>query len=103
MDEKSEIAELKKQVETLGKVVKGLERILKLNEQEIANAEEIIQMYEQISEFARQELKDARESVQASESVSVLSSEELKAAFHRIGELDEANKKLKQEVVKLKS
>ena len=93
----SEIDDLKDKIKNQDAVISGLDRILKLNEQEIANAEEIIQMYEHISDFSRQELKDARETKQAVEAAGSMSAEELKASFNRIKLLDEENKKLREQ------
>ncbi len=92
-----EVEELKERVKRLEAVVSGLERILKLNEREIANAEEIIQMYEQIAEFSRKELMDARETNKASEAAGSMSADELKNSFARIKDLEKENRKLREE------
>ena len=97
-----EVEDLREKVKTLENVITGLERILKLNEQEIANAEEIIQMYEQISDFASSELKEARETQAATEAAGSLSSGELKNAFGRIKELEQQNRALRDEADKLR-
>lgn len=97
-----EVEELREKVKTLETVIAGLERILKLNEQEIANGEEIVQMYEQISDFARKELVEARETQAATEAAGSLSAGELKQSFARIEELENQNKSLKDEAARLR-
>lgn len=99
----SETEQLKEKVKSLEAVVSGLERILKLNEKEIANAEEIIEMYEQIAEFSRMERLDAQQAQSATEVAGQMSAEELKASFARIQKLEEENKKLREESGRLKS
>ncbi len=60
-------------------------------------------MYEQISEFARIELQQARETVKAQSEAQGLGRDELLGAFTRIKELEEANRKLRQESERLRS
>ncbi|MBI3396755.1 MAG: hypothetical protein HY042_13035 [Spirochaetia bacterium] len=77
------------------KMTAALDRIMKLTEQELANAEEIIRMYEAITEGLRQELVAAKDTLAASESVSSLSREEMKNALGRIKMLEGENQKLR--------
>lgn len=94
------IESLQKKNKIQGDIIKGYEKVLKLNEQELANADEIIRMYERIVQYSGQELKDIKEAFDASSVVTDLSREELMAAMKRIKELEEANKKLREESLK---
>lgn len=98
----SEIEDLKAKVEGQSRIIAGLERILKLNEEELANAQEMVKVYETITEFSRQEMKGVREAAEAQEAASNLSSQELQQAFGRIQELEVSNQKLREEQTKLK-
>lgn len=84
-------------------IIKGYEKVLRLNEQELKNADEIIRMYEGIVQYSGKELKDVREAFDATNSVTNLSREELMGALSRIQELENANKKLREESLKFQS
>lgn len=99
----SEIEELKKSIVKQDQIIQGLEKVLKLNEKEISNAEEMVKVYETITEFSRQEMVNIKDSMQAQEITSTLSSDELKKAFVKIGELEDSNKKLREEQNKIKT
>ncbi|MCU0821588.1 MAG: hypothetical protein MUC95_03830 [Spirochaetes bacterium] len=81
-------------------MVCGYENVLKLNEKEMENAREIINMYEQVVELARDELMETKETANARERVSLLSRDELMAAFKKIGDLEDQNKKIKEEMAR---
>ena len=91
------IESLQKQIMVQKKVIMGYEKVLKLNERELSNADEIIKMYETIMSYSSQELKNAQETVKATDIVATISREELLAAISRIRELEEQNKKLREE------
>jgi Ser/Thr protein kinase RdoA (MazF antagonist) len=91
------IEDLKKKIRAQAEIIRGFEKVLKLNEQELTNADEMIRMYERIVDYSRQELRNAQEAMDASSIVSNLSREELISALDRIKELEDANKKLRQE------
>jgi len=97
---KKENEELKADLEHYKKMVCGYENVLKLNEKEMENAREIIKMYEQVVELARDELMETKETAEARERVSLLSRDELMTAFKKIGDLEEQNKKIKEEMTK---
>ena len=97
---KKENEELKADLEYYKKMVCGYENVLKLNEKEMGNAREIIKMYEQVVELARDELMDTKETENARERVSLLSRDELMRAFDKIEELEEQNKKIKEQMAK---
>jgi len=88
---------LKRELENCRKMISGYENVLKLNEKEIENAEEIMKMYENIVEFARNELILATETAKAQESASQLSRHELMNALSRIRELEDQNRKYKEQ------
>ncbi len=92
--------ELRADLEHYKKMVCGYENVLKLNEREMENAREIIKMYEQVVELARDELMETKETANARERVSLLSRDELMNAFNKIGDLEEQNKKIKEEMKK---
>jgi hypothetical protein len=92
-----EIAELKIEVSRLQSLVLGYERILKLNEKELGNAEEIIRMYENIIEYARLEMKDLSETAKVRDEISNLSRKELMDALEIIDNLESQNRKLREE------
>jgi len=94
------IDDLNKKLKIQSDIIRGYEKVLRLNEQELSNADEIIRMYEQISDYSRSELKEAKETVQASSMVSNLSRDELMSAFDKIKALEEANRKLREESLK---
>ncbi|MDF3821852.1 hypothetical protein P3G55_18245 [Leptospira sp. 96542] len=94
------VEELNKKLKIQSDIIKGYEKVLRLNEQELANADEIIRMYEQIIDYSRSELKEAKETVQASSMVSNLSRDELMDAFDKIKKLEESNRKLREESLK---
>ena len=102
-DKDSELEALKQENEILKKTVKGYEKVLQLNDDEITNLEQIIKMYESMMEYNRQELLDARESIKASEMVRDLSRDELIAAFTDIDSLVQANAKFKEEKKQLRN
>ncbi|MCB1172664.1 MAG: hypothetical protein KDK39_03820 [Leptospiraceae bacterium] len=91
----SEDAALQAKIERQDEIINGLENVLKLNEQELANAEEMIKVYETITEFSRKEMISLKDSIEAREATSTLSSVELKKAFTRIAELEAANQELR--------
>ena len=90
------------QIEILEKVIKAYEKIIKLNEQEMSNQDEIIQMYETISETFRSDLMEAQQAATARDAVSSLASEELKKSMQRIAELEKNNKELRKQAAELK-
>ena len=83
------------------KIIDGYEKVLKLNVQEMKNQDEIIKMYESIVELSTSEIKDARETLAANSAVSSLSRNELIDAFAKIRELEEANKKLREQAERI--
>jgi len=93
---KSENEVLKKANEELKTMMRGYENVLKLNEKELENAEEIKNMYELIVEFTRNELIQATETAKAQETASEMSRDELINAFNRITELDAENVELRK-------
>ena len=90
------LEELKERVKYLEHFVECYEKIMRLSEEEIANADKIISMYEQISEYTRKRMIEVREAEAARETVSDLSREELMRAFEQIKELKASNLKLRQ-------
>lgn len=98
----NEIEDLQVKVDGQSRIIAGLERILKLNEKELANATEMVQVYERITEFSRQEMKGVREAAQAQEAASNLSSQELNKAFGRIQELEVSNEDLREQQSRIK-
>lgn len=98
----SETEELKNQIKKQTNIIEGLEKVLKLNEQEISNAEQMVQVYETITEFSRQEMVNMKDSIQAREITSKMSADELKKAFSKIADLEHANQKLRAEQNKIK-
>lgn len=76
---------------------------MRLNEQELENADEIIRMYETIIQYSGQELKDVKEAFDATSVVTNLSRDELISAMNRIKELELANRKLREESLKFQS
>ena len=95
-----ENTELKADLEHYKKMVCGYENVLKLNEKEMGNEREIIKMYEQVVELAREELIETKETENARERVSLLSRDELMGAFNKIKDLEEQNKKIKEQMAK---
>jgi Ser/Thr protein kinase RdoA (MazF antagonist) len=95
------IESLKKQIDIQSKLLKGYEKVLQLNEKELANADEIIKMYESIMSYSSVELKNAQETVAASDIVASISREELMLALQKIKELETQNKKLREEALNL--
>lgn len=93
---KLQIDQLRNEAEQLKKIISGYENVLKLNEKELANADEIKKMYETIIELSRKELILATETSRARESASELGRDELMRAFERIRELEEENSKLRE-------
>ena len=91
-----------KQIQLLERVIEAYEKIIKLNEQEIANSDEIIEMYETISETYRKELMEARQTANARDVVSTMASDELKLSLDRIKQLEQANKDLRKQAEELK-
>ena len=91
-----------KQIQLLERVIEAYEKIIKLNEQEIANSDEIIEMYETISETYRKELMEARQTAIARDVVSTMASDELKLSLDRIKQLEQANKDLRKQAEELK-
>jgi hypothetical protein len=73
------IDNMRKQIETQKKLLLGYEKVLKLNEKELANADEIIKMYETIMSYSSEELKSAQETVKATDIVATISREELQS------------------------
>ncbi len=94
---KSENEKLKAELAQLKKIVTGYENVLKLNEQELENGEEIIKMYENIVEFTRHEMKSITETARAQEQTSQLSRSELMEALGKIHDLEESNKRLREQ------
>jgi cysteinyl-tRNA synthetase len=92
-----EIEELKIENKRLQSLVIGYEKILKLNEKELENAEEMIQMYENIIEYARLEMKDLSDTAKVRDEISNLSRKELMDALAVIDNLESQNRKLKEE------
>jgi cysteinyl-tRNA synthetase len=92
-----ELEELKIENKRLQSLVIGYEKILKLNEKELENAEEMIQMYENIIEYARLEMKDLNDTAKVRDEISNLSRKELMDALAVIDNLESQNQKLKEE------
>lgn len=97
------IEDLQKKLKIQNDIIKGYEKVLRLNEQELENADEIIRMYEGIIQYSGRELKDAKEAFDATNVVTNLSREELMGALTRIRELENANKKLREESLKFQA
>ncbi|TGK08741.1 hypothetical protein EHO61_08620 [Leptospira fluminis] len=97
------IEELKKKIKIQNDIIKGYEKVLRLNEQELENADEIIRMYETIIQYSGQELKNVKEAFDATSIVTNLSRDELITAMNRIKELELTNKKLREESLKFQS
>ena len=94
---KRENDELKAELAQLRKIISGYENVLKLNEQELENGEEIIKMYENIVEFTRHEMKSITETARAQEQTSQLSRSELMEALGKIRDLEDFNRKLREQ------
>ncbi|EIE01786.1 MULTISPECIES: hypothetical protein [Leptospira] len=97
------VEELQKKIKIQNDIIKGYEKVLRLNEQELENADEIIRMYETIIQYSGQELKDVKEAFDATSVVTNLSRDELISAMNRIKELELANRKLREESLKFQS
>lgn len=97
------VEELQKKIKIQNDIIKGYEKVLRLNEQELENADEIIRMYETIIQYSGQELKDVKEAFDATSIVTNLSRDELISAMNRIKELEHANKRLREESLKFQS
>ncbi|GBF37605.1 MULTISPECIES: hypothetical protein [Leptospira] len=97
------VEELQKKIKIQNDIIKGYEKVLRLNEQELENADEIIRMYETIIQYSGQELKDVKEAFDATSIVTNLSRDELISAMNRIKELELANRKLREESLKFQS
>ncbi|TGL59473.1 hypothetical protein [Leptospira sarikeiensis] len=97
------VEELQKKIKIQNDIIKGYEKVLRLNEQELENADEIIRMYETIIQYSGRELKDVKEAFDATSVVTNLSRDELISAMNRIKELELANKKLREESLKFQS
>ncbi|PJZ49604.1 hypothetical protein [Leptospira saintgironsiae] len=97
------VEELQKKIKIQNDIIKGYEKVLRLNEQELENADEIIRMYETIIQYSGQELKDVKEAFDATSVVTNLSRDELISAMNRIKELEHANKRLREESLKFQS
>ena len=94
---KRENEELKAEITQLRKIISGYENVLKLNEQELENGEEIIKMYENIVEFTRHEMRSITETARAQEQTSQLSRTELMDALGKIRDLEDMNKRLREQ------
>lgn len=94
---KRENEQLKTELAQLQKIVSGYENVLKLNEQELENGEEIIKMYENIVEFTRHEMRSITETAKAQEQTSQLSRSELMDAMGKIHDLEELNRRLREQ------
>lgn len=94
---KEEYRRVTQELEHYRKMVSGYENVLKLNEKELDNARTIIKMYETIIEYSRSELKLANETAMARESASQLSRMELMDAFEKIRQLEEQNRRLREQ------
>ncbi|EMJ99567.1 hypothetical protein LEP1GSC176_0497 [Leptospira kirschneri str. MMD1493] len=94
------IEDLQKKLKIQNDIIKGYEKVLRLNEQELENADEIIRMYEGIIQYSGKEFKDVKEAFDATNVVTNLSREELMSALSRIKELESVNKKLREEALK---
>jgi len=97
---RKENEQLKMELSQVRKLVSGYENVLKLNEQELENAEEIIKMYENIVEFTRHEMRSITETAKAQEQTSQLSRSELMSALGKIDNLEEQNKRLREQKAK---
>ncbi|EKR72748.1 hypothetical protein [Leptospira noguchii] len=97
------IEDLQKKLKIQNDIIKGYEKVLRLNEQELENADEIIRMYEGIIQYSGKELKDVKEAFDATNVVTNLSREELMSALSRIKELENINKKLREESLKFQT
>ncbi len=97
------IEDLQKKLKIQNDIIKGYEKVLRLNEQELENADEIIRMYEGIIQYSGKELKDVKEAFDATNVVTNLSREELMSALSRIKELENVNKKLREEALKFQT
>ncbi|XDD48662.1 hypothetical protein AB3N59_09335 [Leptospira sp. WS92.C1] len=97
------IEDLQKKLKIQNDIIKGYEKVLRLNEQELENADEIIRMYEGIIQYSGKELKDIKEAYDATNLVTNLSREELIDALTRIRDLENANKKLREESLKFQA
>lgn len=89
--------ELKKECETLKKMIKSYENIMRLSDREIANAEEIIRMYERMVELSTLEIHQLKQTIKANELVSQFSDTERQDQQKKIDDLIAQNKKLKEE------
>ena len=87
---------LREELEYYRKMVRSYENVLKLNERELRNAEDIIKMYEKVVEFAGSEFMSVRDIAKAHENVSQLSRMELMDALKKIKELEEKNRNMKK-------
>ncbi|TGJ99160.1 hypothetical protein EHO59_14875 [Leptospira semungkisensis] len=97
------VEELQKKIKIQNDIIKGYEKVLRLNEQELENADEIIRMYETIIQYSGQELKNVKEAFDATSIVTNLSRDELITAMTKIKDLELANKKLREESLKFQS
>ncbi|MEM7179471.1 MAG: hypothetical protein AAF518_01050 [Spirochaetota bacterium] len=95
------IEDLQKQIKAQNAIIRGYEKVLKLNEKELANADEMIKIYESIIAYSSSELKNAQETMNASHIVANMSREELIGALGKIKNLEDENKKLREESLKL--
>ena len=95
------IQELENEIKMQNVVIKGYEKVLKLNEKELANAEQMIKIYESIVAYSTEELKAVKETMSASDIVANMSREELISALGKIKVLEQDNKKLREESQKL--
>jgi hypothetical protein len=98
----SKCDEVKAKNKDLNKIISGYEKVLKLYEQELANADEIITMYDTILEYSRSELKGITDVAKAKDAVSDLSRDELARALKKIEELEEQNRILRDQRIKNK-
>ena len=55
------IESLQKKVSAQSDIIKGYEKVLKLNEKELSNADQIIKMYESIIDYSSSEMKNAQQ------------------------------------------
>ena len=97
MGDSTAIDALKKENDSLRKMVKSYENIMKLSDREIANAEEIIRMYEKTVELSTMEIHELKETIRANELVFQFSDNERIENMRKIDELMELNKKLREE------
>ncbi|TGK04205.1 hypothetical protein EHQ53_03390 [Leptospira langatensis] len=97
------VEELQKKIKIQNDIIKGYEKVLRLNEQELENADEIIRMYETIIQYSGQELKNVKEAFDATSIVTNLSRDELITAMSKIKDLELANKKLREQSLKFQA